>query len=319
MPWYRSLHLPLLVGSLVLVTGALGWSSAPPSPKAPSASLSSADSPPPPPLAPVTDPAAGRCLQLVLANLTAERLQWLEADVWQRVDLPDFAYEARGTYRLAPGHRFRLEMQTGFGGAGGTLLAVSDGENLWQTMRIGAGDWSRITRLGMKDVLATLDGPAATPRLRDEFFQSRTFTGVVPLVRNLAWRLTWVRLDAIRRDGRESHRLTGVWPAETVAVLAPGDQPWPAGLPRQCRLEVNPRTLWPERLEWWGPAREAGPDVLVAQMEFRTPVFNVPRSPEQCARDFHFDPAGRAVADQTGTITTHLAARALQLSSAPAP
>ena len=62
--------------------------------------------------APEADPAAERCLEQALAALKTDGLDWLEMGIWQKVQLPTYSFEADGTYRLAPGQRFRLEMHT---------------------------------------------------------------------------------------------------------------------------------------------------------------------------------------------------------------
>jgi hypothetical protein len=304
---YRLLLVLAAVAGLVLFVKARARPADPPGPS--------------PPLAPTPadDPRAREALARALEALADDRVQWLEAGIWQRVELPGLAYEADGRYLMAPGHRFRLEVRTHVDGGQGALLLVCDGSTLWQATGAGAGGWETVTRLGLQDVFAALNGPAGSPRLRTEFLQGPTFTGVAPLLRNLSHRLAWVRHDTARRGGAEWLELTGVWPADVAAALAPPDRPWPVGLPRQCRVCLDARTFWPHRIEWRGPCGGRGEDALLAQTEFRTPVFNRPLPPERCAREFTFQPGSAHVTDQTGTVTASLAARAQQLAAQPAP
>src|SRR5262249_60445168 len=58
------------------------------------------------------DARAEAALDGALRALAEHRVRWLQADVWQQVDLPGFAYEANGRYLMGPGHRFRLEVRT---------------------------------------------------------------------------------------------------------------------------------------------------------------------------------------------------------------
>ena len=51
---------------------------------------------------------------------------------------------------------------------------------------------------------------------------------------------------------------------------------WADYQPRQCRLVLDAATLWPYRLEWWGPTAGAPGDVRVMQIEFRNPTPNHP-------------------------------------------
>jgi hypothetical protein len=270
---------------------------------------------PPPALA---NPAARAALARAIEALADDQVTWLETGIWQKVELPGLAYEAGGSYRMAPRHRFRLELETDLGGARSSLLKVSDGTTLWQASRTGAGDWGSVTRVRLEEVFATLNGPGASNQLRAEFFQGPTFSGIAPLLRNLGFRLVWARREVVRGNGTEQVVLTGVWPPDVAAVLAPPEQPWPPALPHQCRLFLNARTYWPDRVEWWGPPSGPGSPALLAEMEFRAPHLNHPLPPEQCTRVFTFDPGKAHVTDETGSVTTDLAARARALAARPA-
>jgi hypothetical protein len=263
----------------------------------------------------VDDPRAIAVLDRAMEALSPSHISWLECGIWQSVRLPGLSYDAEGRYLLAPDHRFRMEVRTHLPDAVGTLLTVSDGANLWEASRAGDGPWVKVSRLGLAEVLGFLDGPAGSPRLRAEFFEGPTFGGVGPLVRTLRSCLIWIKQDTVRRDSREQIELTGVWPAGRLRELAPADRPWPPGLPRQCRLCFDASTLWPRRIEWWGPAASGQDEVILAEMEFRDPIVNRPLSPEQCARAFSFDPGDAEVEDRTGGVTANLTTRAQQLAA----
>jgi hypothetical protein len=283
------------VATLVVVTGAV----------APQAALP----PPPVPTGPMDDPAAIRSLDRALEALGPAHVSWLEYAIRLKMDLPGLGFEGEGDYRLGPDHRFRMEVRTHVGKEVGTLLNVSDGVNLWQARRAGDGPWASVTRLCLQDVIATINAPGASPSLRSEFFGGPMFSGGEPLVFTLRNCFIWVKQESVRRAEGDRVELTGVWPPARLQELPP-DKPWPAGLPRRCLLSLDAATLWPHRLEWWGPGSGNDADVLLAEVEFCSPVVNRPLSPEQCARTFAFDPGDAEVKDRTEDVMNILAERA---------
>jgi hypothetical protein len=307
---YRSLVAILGGSCLVMLSAALTRTAASVTPAAP----------PPPEIAqvapapePQPDAAAEHALDVALDALSAERVRWLELAIWQKVQLPGYTYEADGTYRLAPGQRFRMEMHTHLDEAEGTMLMVSDGRELWQAVRSGEGAWGEVKRLSLAEVFAVMNGPAG-PKLRDEFLQRPHFQGMTPLLRNLRSRLVWARSETVSRGEAERIHLVSVWPRDDAAKLAPADRPWPTGLPRQCHLYLDARTYWPERVEWWGPTAAGAADRLLAQMEFRAPVVNRPLSADVCARLFAFQPGDASIEDETASVTAELTKRAGELA-----
>jgi hypothetical protein len=273
----------LVLGGLVLAAGAFGLPSIP---------LSLSPAPvelalPPLPAAPApsADEAAAATLDRALAAL--EGAEWLEADVWQRVRMPGYAYEAEGHYLKAPGGRFRLQVRTHAGDEPGELLLVCDGGEPCQATRVGAGPWQSASRRpepertvpeGWGALVGKKAEPAPAPAVAPG--------GVAPLLRRLHDRMLWVRQEVTQHDGTRAIRLTGVWPTEAAESLAPAGAPWPDCLPRQCRLTLDARTLWPRRVEWGGPVTAGGGDVLLAEVEFRNPVVNRALPPERCAGAF---------------------------------
>lgn len=262
---------------------------------------------------PRADAEAERCLQQALDAFTVERIAWLQMDIWQKIQLPTCAYEADGSYRLAPGQRFRLEMHTRAGEGEGTLLSVSDGRTLWQAERPGSGTWENVTRLNLADVFALMNGPVG-PQLRKEFLQRPHFQGMTPLLINLRGRLVWAKIERLRSTNGERLHLVGVWPKEEAMKFAPPDRPWPTALPRQCHVYLDGRTSLPQRVEWWGPNAPGGDDRLLMQMEFRNAVFNRPLPDEECRRLFAFQPGEAEVEDETATVTAEMSKRANELA-----
>jgi hypothetical protein len=270
MPCFRSAAVFLLLSAAALLMGAL------------SSQLSSPSRPTPNPPA---DAAATKLLGEALARLGPDRVTWLETKVWQKGCLDRFTYEAEGHYLAGPNHRFRLELTTFHGRAAATSLLVSDGHTLWQGRRRGDGPWSDVSRVyvGQWGPTGAAD---SLSRLPDQVLASRLFDGIAPLLHALQSNLAWSRKETVRRSGEVYFKLTGAWSEEALRVLAPPDQPWPDGLPRRCRLYLDVQTLWPHRVEWWGPSSPRSPDALLLQIEFRDPVVNQPLSSERVAREF---------------------------------
>jgi hypothetical protein len=262
------------------------------------------------------DYEADRVLDRAVEFLGPDQVSWLSCTIQQQVDLPGVHYQSEGRYLLAPGHRSRLEIQTRGTGLGGTLLWVSDGTTAWQAVRAGSGPWEKVTRLNLQDAFAVIGGTKAPACLRAEFFNGPTFGGVGPLLYTLRTRLMWIHHE---RQGGDPGilALTGVWPAPTLRELAPADRPWPTGLPRYCRINLDGRSLWPYAIEWWGPDT-LGVEVLLARTKFHDPQFNRPFAPDLLEHSFNFDPGDVPVTDRTSQVATDLAARGTQFQGEPA-
>ena len=277
MPYFRILLFPLALGLILLVSGASAWQTMQPA---------AIPAPAPPAPAPPTEPdsVASEILERALGAIDPSRVRWLEMKLWQQVEVQGLAYEATGRYLIAPDHRFRLEVSMRQGAATGELLSVSDGHTLWQTKRVGDGAWLLSKKLCLTSILETLSQPEVKPEVRREFIQSQSMAGVAPLLQDLRQRLTWTRWERVRRQDREFIKLTGVGTLHEAAQF-----PWPEGAPRQCRLYLDAQSLWPHRIEWWGPDAPRVGDVPLFQTEYREPVLNQPLSEEQARREFFVD------------------------------
>jgi hypothetical protein len=279
----KNLTPPLLLAlaALILAAGAI-----PRAPNADRAPGGDAEAAPP-------SDAAIDLLDRALAAVAPDRLPWLQTGVWQKVRLPGLTYEAEGRYLTAPGHRFRLELRTTLGNTPGELVLVSDGRHLWRGTRLGGGDWAEVGRAALRSGFDMPDGPG-WPQARSGAGNGLTFSGVGPLLSNLRERLVWVAAE--KKEGRVE--LTGVWPADVRSALVAESRSWPAGMPRQCRLSLDETTLWPRRVEWWGPPTEGGDSDLLAVVELRQPICNRPLAPAEAAAVFAFDPGNAAVSER---------------------
>ncbi len=254
MCYTRYLPVTLVTLGTVALTGALNLP--------PRAAILSAQPGQPP------DPSALRFLDEALTRYAPDRIGWLEVTVSQHVNLPGISFDTEGRYLQAPGNRFRTELCTRQGDAEGTWLAVADGIRRREAHRVGTGRWQ--------------DEPVPAGSLA-----SPASAGVPQMLRDLRDRLEWVGRDSA--SANERVRLTGVWKPGLIARFAPPGKPWPEGLPSHCRLDLDTRTLWPQRIEWWGPLGASSTPVLLAWAEFGMPVLGRTCSAEECNRLFSID------------------------------
>jgi hypothetical protein len=311
MHWHRYFPFFLTAACVVLLTGALRGPSRPddgPVEQPVPAGLAEA----------VPDPVATELLARAVARLQPPHLEYLQVGVWLQARLPGARYRGQGRYLLAPGQRFRLELQTKRQGgkrrATTTVLTVSDGRDLWLASRTGTARWSEVQRLCVGAILEGPDSPARIPALRSYFLQGQALRGLVPLMQSLQGELRW-----LRREGSPGEEvLTGTWEPGLAAVLAPPGQPWPPALPKVCRLVLRGPELWPARIEWYGPADDRGQMPLLIEMEFRDPVFNHHLPETEAAGLFAFEPGTSAVEDLTPKVLANLKATAEAIRTQPA-
>lgn len=259
-------------------------------------------------------PAATCLVEQAAAFLHPARLAWLQTNLWQRVQGQGLEYEAQGRYVSGPNHKILLHLVTQAGALQGTLHLVCDGQSVWKATRIGAGEgWDHITRVHLPAVFAPFPPSPALDQVRDEFLRSESFGGVHVLLGELRRQVTWTRKEMVRRNSQELIRLTGLVNAEAAQAVAATGSPCPVGVPRKCRLYLDPQTLWPHRVEWWGDDPPRSGEALLLQMEFRNPILNRPG--ERALEEFAFDPRQVAVEDQTALMAERLRTRIQQIAA----
>jgi hypothetical protein len=295
MSWFRYLLLTPVVGAPLLLAGALKH---PPDPVVSAQTVGRlAPADPVGPSAP-EDVVGTEMLDQAIETLNPNRVEWLEAEVWQQVSCQDLTYQAEGHFRAAPGQRLRLQLGLRVGRVRGDMQVVSDGITIWQAQQVDSGP-RLVHRVELQAFLNALAQPDLPPAQRAELLQHQGFAGLAPLLQGLRHRLVVTGRENLSWKGQPVTRLTLIWPASPETLPVSAGQPWPALVPRKCLLYLDARSFWPHRLEWWGPEEAAGRDRLLFEMEFRNPVVNRPLTPEQCAREFTFDAQGVIVQDRT--------------------
>jgi hypothetical protein len=269
MPWYRLLLILVTGVSVFLLAGALRGPAARPElprPAQPEAirGVESARA----------DARATAQVERALVQFQDPGRQWLQASVWLCSHLPGLSYRGEGIYLRGAGQRYRVEVrirsdQIRRGRSSAiTWLAVSDGRDRWQTtQKDGTDTYQDIKHLRLGE------NPSPADSL---------LSGLDTLLFGLHGHLIWVRQEQHDQDTI----ITGTWQPHLRPVLAPADQPWPAALPRACRLMLRGADNWPGRIEWWGPATEDGRDQLLLEIEYRDPVWGQKRTDEENDRLF---------------------------------
>jgi hypothetical protein len=302
--FFQFLLLPSLIATAFLLTGALGQQAVP-----------SAQSPSPTP-SPKADPAAERFLTQAIEQLDANKLGWLETTLQQQVYAQGLSFKTDGRYIWGPEHRLRLELTVHLGGTEGVLQVISDGSTVWEEVHLGKGE-RFVSKWDLKKVKETLNQPGTQPHIAEQFYRSRSFAGLVPLLQNVRDQMTLIKQEEAEWQKHKVQKLTGVWSAAVSKNLAPPGNSWPPLLPRSCRLYLGKDAPhWPYRLEWFGPTSPRGEDSLLMQMEFQNPQFMgvSEKPPERLGRLFTFDPGKVKVLDRTQQITEFLA---LQVQNQP--
>src|SRR5262249_21194486 len=143
--------------------------------------------PAPPPLKPATaDPAASKILE---EALQAKPLDWIQTTLWQQVDVQGLSFQAEGAYLSGPDNQLHLNLVVHVGDTTGKLEVISDGTTLWETTQIGDGERTINKKVRLKDVLESLNKPDVAKEMRDEFLESQSFYGVVPLLQSIHQRM----------------------------------------------------------------------------------------------------------------------------------
>lgn len=316
MWWNRFLAnvlLPIFAALAILSSDTAGQQGAP------LAKPAKADASSPKGDAPKADESATKTVTVAAEMLDPQKLGWVEATLWQKVDTQGLSFTAAGRYLAGPDHRLRIDLDVSFGKTVGKMQVTSDGATLWSVMQIAGGE-PDITRLDLRQIKTQLDSPGTSPKLREEFFKAHSFTGLAMLMQALGQQLVFTRQEPDRWMGKEALKLTGVWAPELVKQITNNPANWPAFVPRTCRLFVDKQTLWPYRLEWLGPTGQDPDDNLLMQLEFRDPKFTKGGAePPAFATAFQYDPGKAKVIDRTQEVTSELANVTKQMTTQPKP
>jgi hypothetical protein len=262
----------------------------------------------------VADQQASKTLKVAIDLLDAKKLGWFETNLWQRVENQGLSYESEGKYSGGPDQRMRLELEVKLGKTNGRLTIVSDGSTVWNSTAIGVTT-PTISRWDLKRINDVLSAPGTSPLLRQQFYKDQFFAGLSPLIQSIEQHMTFTKQDLETWKGHAVYKLSAMAPEAAGKLTAP----WPQFVPRACRCYLDKTTMWPYRLEWWGPVSPGGDDALLTQMEFRDPKFYKGDSlPKEMSSLFKFDAGKAQVLDRTQDLTDLLTRQRMLAPQQPA-
>jgi hypothetical protein len=236
-------------------------------------------------------------------------------DVRMQHHLRNEGVRVRSSARLvvAPGSRLYYESQIEMGDAKGVTKSICDGKTIWR-LRL-SGEEKALSHYELEKLQAAIakmredpgDLDAAKVQvIADNIAAEHGFNGIRPMLVELQKRLTFTKHEAatLRRADKPDaavHLLEGQWNKAMLEKLIPpkrGDDPkavdpmklWEerkllVGIARTCKLylardgkEPSADSLWPLRIEWWGPVDVAGSDQLLTAIDFDLSLAAVPES-----------------------------------------
>lgn len=233
-------------------------------------------SPPPPPKA---DPEAVKLFDQAVAKCDLKQIHWLETTYWSRIHLQGLLFEATGRYVVGPDYRLHLDLAVDLGDARGRLQMFGDGQTIWEVLRAGPKqEIAAQKKVSLGKILAALKAPHAD-EIRADYIDNQLLAGVAPMLKALQSRVVFTKLDKDAAvNGHKAFKLTGAW---SPKVQAPPEHT--ANVPDRCEVFLDQKTLWPERIEWWGDAPPQKGRVLLLEIEFRSPHFGEQPKGEQFA------------------------------------
>lgn len=232
--------------------------------------------PPPPP--PKPDSEATKLVEQAVSRMDLKQLGWIETTLWQRTHFQGLECAASGRYIVGPDYHVRLDLAVDLGGLTGSIEVVGDGKMIWETFQKGKELPTLQRKIKLTEVLAVLNTPQVPAGVRTEYAENQSFAGLAPLLKALQQRVVFTKLERnVSWNGHSDYRLTGVW---SPSLSPPPPPPHAAYMPQRCELYLNEKTLWPDRLEWWGDSPPQTGQVLLLEMEFRSPKFGEKPPPE---------------------------------------
>jgi hypothetical protein len=251
--------------------------------------------PPPPP--PKPDPEATKLVEQAISKMDLKQLGWIETTLWQRMHFQGLEFAASGRYIVGPDFHVRLDLTVDLSDLTGSIEVVGDGKMIWEASQIGKEPRVVHRRIKLADVLAVLNRREVPAAMRTEYAENQAFAGIAPLLKALQLRVVFTKLEKnVSWKGHTDYRLTGVWNPQQVPPPAP---PHSANQPQRCELYLDEKTLWPDRIEWWGEAPPQTGEVLLLEMEFRSPKFGQKPPPRTFVFKATKEDEERAEIDQT--------------------
>ena len=325
------------LAAIVLLAGALAWtSSAPaqapqpaaaqpppagaPAPAAAAAPGATPGKPAEPAQEPPTD--AERIIDVAIKKIAG--LKSVSADLTQNVVMLKQQLTIKGRFLKAPGSRTYLKLTvSGMPDTEGTLLQVCDGDVLWDYQQVLEARQYR--KYSIKPIFERLNAPEIDASMRDLVLNQIGFAGPDALLVGLRKAVKFDQKEEDTLDGKAVWVLRGTWRNRNGLVgpdqrPLPATGPLPAFVPSLATLYLGKDDGWPYKLDMLGKVptilmdtRRIGPDgkpigsrssiEKVEASEIKLVYSNVQFNGTIRAEEFAFqEPPNATVEDNTETV-----------------
>jgi hypothetical protein len=225
--------------------------------------------------------SAAEILNLVAEKYRPEAVTSLDMAVWQRAGFRELRYEVEGRIRTATHDRMRLELTVHGASSGGKLVIVCDGARISETLSLPG----QPAETSVSELSQSAAQRGAT-RERSTLPTVKELGGLPALLQVIQQELRRPQVRGVRRDGRELVEVKGEWAVDELMYANLMPELRFSEVIRECRLYLDPETLWPVRVEWWGSERPGRPLAPLLQTEYRRPILNEPAAAERLVEDF---------------------------------
>ncbi|MGF1583074.1 MAG: hypothetical protein ACFCD0_27455 [Gemmataceae bacterium] len=220
---------------------------------------------------------AGELLGVAFEKFRPDRFPWVQADIKQEVRYGSINYSANGQFFQAPNERLRLDLKIRTVRSLGKLTLISDGKSLAENLQFGSlAGKIKITEL--PQVFDRTEDLSRNATEREEMIYKNAFLGSSTLLRSLRNNLQNLARRGVRADQELLIEVKGRW----IPNWKDRDHIPPhlrlEVQPRECRVYLDGKTLWPVRVEWWGNESKEQQNRILIQTEYLNPVLNKPLS-----------------------------------------
>ncbi len=218
------------------------------------------------PTLPVTE--AEKLLDVAIKKFAS--IKSVSADIVQKVDMLNQAFELKGQYVRADENHFRLELElSGLGNTKGKMIQVADGKVIWDEQLVTEVSTGKelahsYRKRDMAPLLEKLNDPEFDPEAREQIMPRLGLAG--PEVALLANLRHDVRFETMPEESTFEDKpvwiFRGFWTERSRLALntipgAKAESPLPDYVPSVVALWVDRETGWPYQIRLSGRKRTA--------------------------------------------------------------
>ncbi len=212
--------------------------------------------------------SAHELVRKAIDKLDARKTPWLKTKIRQTMSDPECGCVAEGMLQRGPNQCARLSMRTG----ARRWTVVSDGEVAAHVLECDEAS----AKVNVEQLPARSESTAE----REAFLTAKGCGGPLAMLQKLLPFLENAKLQTGLLDDAPVIQIHfDVNPSDKTMTI-------PA---RHANVYLDARTLWPWRVEWWGPDNENRLRSIL-RIEFLEPELNRELSVEECVRVFSYQP-----------------------------